>query len=38
MNFPSTTSGNWKWRMKKGTVTDDLINRIKSFVQTFGRY
>lgn len=38
MNFPSTTKGNWQWRMKPTQLTDDLKNKIKKMVKTFGRY
>lgn len=37
MNTPSTNSGNWQWRMKKGELTDDLANKIKKITRLYGR-
>lgn len=37
MNRPSTTKGNWLWRMKKGQVTAALARELKSMVETYGR-
>ncbi|MFW6227705.1 MAG: 4-alpha-glucanotransferase, partial [Bacteroidota bacterium] len=38
MNFPSTTEGNWLWRMKPNMLTEDLKKQIIRMVRTFGRY
>lgn len=37
MNLPSTTSGNWEWRMKPNAITEKLIGRIKTLNITFNR-
>ncbi len=37
MNIPSTTSGNWKWRLKKGMLTDALAAEIHRSTDIYGR-
>lgn len=37
MNIPSTTEGNWEWRMKKEALTDRLAQRIKDKTALYGR-
>ncbi|MDQ5983078.1 MAG: 4-alpha-glucanotransferase [Eubacteriales bacterium SKADARSKE-1] len=37
MNIPSTLGGNWKWRVDKNSLTDDLANKIKKMVKCYGR-
>lgn len=37
MNFPGTRSGNWKWRMKKGDFSEDLVEKLKLYTQMTGR-
>ena len=37
MNIPSTTGTNWKWRMMKSELNDDLIKKMKSFTLVYGR-
>ncbi|MCR4610551.1 MAG: 4-alpha-glucanotransferase [Lachnospiraceae bacterium] len=37
MNTPSTIGGNWEWRIRKETLTDELNNRIKELNYRFGR-
>lgn len=38
MNFPSTTRGNWKWRMEKKALTGKLKRQIRLNVIAYGRY
>ena len=38
INQPSTLGKNWKWRMKKGELTADLIRKIKNITMWYGRY
>ena len=38
MNFPSTTSGNWLWRMDTSQWNKKLENAIQKTVKTYGRY
>ena len=38
MNFPSTTGGNWLWRVQKNDLNGKLTKKIKKKVQRFGRY
>ena len=38
MNFPSTTEGNWMWKMKAEDLTRKLEKQIREQVKTFGRY
>ena len=37
MNFPGTAAGNWSWRMKSGSTTAELANRIRSLAAIYGR-
>lgn len=37
MNTPSTTEGNWRWRMKKDHMTPDLASRLRVFNRIYGR-
>ena len=37
MNTPSTSSGNWQWRMKKDACTEDLAGQIADITRTYGR-
>jgi 4-alpha-glucanotransferase len=37
MNIPGTASGNWKWRFKAGSLTDDHALRLKKITKTYGR-
>ncbi|MGW8315914.1 MAG: malto-oligosyltrehalose synthase [Bacteroidales bacterium] len=38
MNFPSTTTGNWDWRIAPDSLTPGLAKKIRKMVRTFGRY
>lgn len=37
INTPSTLGDNWKWRLKKGEITDKLGQEIRSMVRLYGR-
>lgn len=37
MNIPSTTGSNWKWRMLKTELNDNLLKKMKSFTLLYGR-
>ncbi len=37
MNIPSTTGTNWKWRMLKEELNDNLLKKMKSFTLLYGR-
>ena len=37
INTPSTTAGNWTWRMKPGAITPDLTQRMRSLCELYGR-
>ncbi len=37
MNFPSTTQGNWMWRMPKEALTDALSERLYQVTKRYGR-
>lgn len=37
MNTPSTSSGNWQWRMKKDACTEKLAEQIADITRTYGR-
>ena len=37
MNFPGVASGNWTWRMTRGSATETLAQRIRSLATLYGR-
>ena len=37
MNTPGTPQGNWRWRMKKDVLTDDLAEHIAEITRLYGR-
>lgn len=37
MNMPSTTKGNWVWRMKKNALTDELASKIYNLTKLYWR-
>ena len=38
VNKPSTIGTNWKWRLKKGEITHELLKRIRDLTMWYGRY
>ena len=37
MNKPSTNGTNWKWRLKDGEYSEDLIEKIAKTTKLYGR-
>jgi len=37
MNYPSTTQGNWLWRMRTGGLSSQLANRLRRLTEIHGR-
>jgi 4-alpha-glucanotransferase len=37
MNLPNSTSGNWSWRFKAGSMTDELSRRLRDLSELYGR-
>ena len=37
MNTPSTLGDNWKWRMKKGQLSREIIERMRLLARLYGR-
>lgn len=37
MNFPGKLGGNWNWRMKPGSLTDLLAEKIRTLNRVYGR-
>ena len=37
MNMPTTLGCNWRWRYKKGVLTEELAKRINAMAKTYGR-
>lgn len=37
MNHPSTTGGNWCWRLRKGEFTEELAGKIRRLTELSGR-
>jgi len=37
MNLPGTVEGNWKWRLRRGQLTDRLAARLRAVTEASGR-
>ncbi len=37
MNLPGTAKGNWRWRLKPGSLTSDLARRLREMVNLYDR-
>ncbi|MBQ8780621.1 MAG: 4-alpha-glucanotransferase [Oscillospiraceae bacterium] len=37
MNTPSTSEGNWKWRLEKSSLTKELCSEMKKMTEIYGR-
>jgi 4-alpha-glucanotransferase len=37
INTPSTSEGNWSWRLRPGELTEEIENRLHQWTVTFGR-
>lgn len=37
MNAPSTVGRNWQWRLNKGQLTDEVLERMHSLTRLYGR-
>lgn len=37
MNTPGTSSGNWQWRMRAGSLTEELAEKLLTYTKTFRR-
>ncbi|MBS4535508.1 4-alpha-glucanotransferase [Clostridium sp. D2Q-14] len=37
MNIPSTVGGNWSWRMKKTSITDEIANKLADMTSIYRR-
>ncbi len=37
MNKPGTPTGNWRWRLRSGELSDALIKKIRTFTALYGR-
>ena len=37
MNAPSTFGNNWKWRLTKGELTEDILGKIRAVTRLYGR-
>lgn len=37
INMPSTPSGNWEWRARKGHFSEELARRLKRLAEIYGR-
>jgi 4-alpha-glucanotransferase len=38
INIPSTVGSNWKWRMKKGALSSEIIEKMAGMAKMYGRY
>jgi 4-alpha-glucanotransferase len=37
MNRPGTASGNWRWRLRSGQLTQDTMRRLGVLAETYDR-
>ena len=37
MNFPGIAKGNWQWRLKDGSLSQQLAQKLKGITQSYGR-
>jgi 4-alpha-glucanotransferase len=37
MNLPGTSSGNWRWRFREGSLTPEIAARLKEWATTYER-
>ena len=37
MNAPATLGNNWKWRLTKGELTEDVLGRMLALTRLYGR-
>ncbi|MEQ1764836.1 MAG: 4-alpha-glucanotransferase [Pyrinomonadaceae bacterium] len=37
MNLPASTSGNWFWRYAEGSLTPEMIAKLRELTETYGR-
>ncbi len=37
INHPSTVGNNWAWRLKKGQIGEELIEKIRDVTRIYGR-
>ncbi|HKX83259.1 MAG TPA: 4-alpha-glucanotransferase [Pyrinomonadaceae bacterium] len=37
MNLPATTSANWSWRFESGSITEEIVERLKKLTTLYGR-
>jgi 4-alpha-glucanotransferase len=37
MNLPGTASGNWRWRMRPGALSDELAARLGEMNKNYDR-
>jgi 4-alpha-glucanotransferase len=37
MNRPATQKGNWRWRLRKGQITPELMKRLGEMTRNYGR-
>ncbi|MGA2903817.1 MAG: 4-alpha-glucanotransferase [Candidatus Korobacteraceae bacterium] len=37
MNLPGTSSGNWRWRFREGSLTAEIAARLKAWAETYER-
>jgi 4-alpha-glucanotransferase len=37
MNIPNSVEGNWRWRVKAGALTDEIVTKLESLTEAHGR-
>ncbi len=37
MNVPSSSSGNWSWRLERGALTPEITTRLRELTEVYGR-
>jgi 4-alpha-glucanotransferase len=37
LNTPGRSGGNWRWRLRRGQLTDELAARLRAVTRSHGR-
>ena len=37
MNAPGTLGDNWKWRLVKGQITEEVLGKMRALTRLYGR-
>jgi 4-alpha-glucanotransferase len=37
MNLPASETGNWKWRMRPDSITEEIVIRLRNLTELYQR-